>query len=352
MNFAHVRFLMIRLSSIGDVLHATAVARSLKHSCPSARLTWLVSPPAHELLRYNPDIDELLIWDRQAFDQAIADKHFWKAKQLLAQARSLLAGHRFDIVLDVQDLFLTGLLARMSGAPRRIGIHERHEFNHLFMTEQAPDIADPHKVRRYLSVLSPLGIVPDASQLVLRLPPELNDFPARFWPAHQIDPAQPILLVNIRTTWPDKNWRPEYFAAALRGLDPAVQIVFCGAPADRRYIEAARHELPQPTTSIAGETTLLELAALIRSATLLLTCDTGPLHIATALGAPTLSLWGPTLPSIYGPLQGPHSFILSPHSCTACCKTKCRFHTNACMEAIDPSIVSARLHQLLANQSS
>ena len=75
MNFDHARFLIIRLSSIGDVLHATAVARSLKRSCPTAHLTWLVSPPASELLRCNPDIDELLIWDRAPFDRAIAEAY-------------------------------------------------------------------------------------------------------------------------------------------------------------------------------------------------------------------------------------------------------------------------------------
>ena len=347
MNFDHARFLIIRLSSIGDVLHATAVARSLKRSCPTAHLTWLVSPPASELLRCNPDIDELLIWDRAPFDRAIAGRHFLSAKRALGKARQLLAGHHFDIALDIQDLFLTGLLARMSGAPRRIGIHERHEFNQLFMTEHAPDIADPHKVRRYLSVLAPLGIPADESRRVLELPPALDTFAARFWPAHGIDPAQPLLLVNTRTTWPDKNWQPEHFAAALQDLPAAVQIVFCGSTGDSTYIEAARQALPRPTYSIAGETDLLELAALIRSATLLLTCDTGPLHIATALGAPTLSLWGPTHPKIYGPLNGPHRFVLSPHDCTACCKTHCRFHTNACMEAIDPASVARELQALL-----
>ena len=322
MNFDHARFLIIRLSSIGDVLHATAVARSLKRSCPTAHLTWLVSPPASELLRCNPDIDELLIWDRAPFDRAIAGRHFLSAKRALGKARQLLAGHHFDIALDIQDLFLTGLLARMSGAPRRIGIHERHEFNQLFMTEHAPDIADPHKVRRYLSVLAPLGIPADESRLVLELPPALDTFAARFWPAHGIDPA-------------------------LQDLPAAVQIVFCGSTGDSTYIETARQALPRPTYSIAGETDLLELAALIRSATLLLTCDTGPLHIATALGAPTLSLWGPTHPKIYGPLNGPHRFVLSPHDCTACCKTHCRFHTNACMEAIDPASVAREPQALL-----
>ena len=346
------KILIVRLSAIGDVLHATSVIHNLKRLRPDCHITWLVSPPADSLLQGNPDIDHLLVWDRRRMDKAFAGLKFKKVIACLKEARSLMAPYHFDVALDIQGLFLSGLLTRLSGAPWRIGIHERHEGNFLFMPEMAPDITDRHKIRRYATALQPLGIGPDDFHpgLVLALPDKLHAFAETFWQSHGIklhDPAHPLLMVNTRTTWPDKNWAPENFGHALRSLPESIQIVFSGAPGDEAYIRKAQQALGRPALSIAGETSLLELAALLHTADLLLTGDTGPLYIAEAVGTTTVSLWGPTHPDIYGPLTSGHHFILSPHGCTACCKTHCRYKTNACMHAIKPAAVTAKLKELL-----
>ena len=221
------------------------------------------------------------------------------------------------------------------------------------MTEMAPDISDCHKIRRYMTALAPLGIGPEDFMpgLVLKLPDTYEGFAERFFADKDVtlhDPQQPLLLVNTRTTWPDKNWPPEFFGRALTNLPENIQIVFTGAPSDQVYIERAQQEMEgRASLSIAGQTSLLELAAIFRESDLLLTGDTGPLYIAEAVGLPTLSLWGPTHPGIYGPLTKGHHFILSPHECTACCKTKCRHRTNACMNAIKPGTVTKALLGLL-----
>ena len=347
MNYDHTRFLILRLSSIGDILHAAPVAHALKAAWPGCHITWLASPPASDLLKYNPDIDELLIWDRRPFDKAAASLQLRKMHALLQTAKKLFAPHRFDIALDIQGLFLTGILAKMSQAPRRIGIHERHEFNSLFMTELADEIASPHKIRRYLSVLAPLGIQEASPELRLSLPPALETFATEFLPSHGIDPSRRILFVNLRTSWPDKNWPTASFAAALQAVPANVQLVFCGAEADQPYIDKICQHLFHPTISIAGKTNLLELAALFQKGTLLRTGDTGLLYIAASVGLPTLSLWGPTHPDIYGPLSGPHAFVLTPNRCHSCCKTHCRQKNNACMQAILPTTVQENLTALL-----
>ena len=347
------RILVVRLSAIGDVLHSTAVVHNLKRLVPDCHVTWLVSPPASILLENNPDIDRLLVWDRRTFDKAAAHLDLHTIRQTLREAKALLHQYEFDIALDIQGLFLSGILARMSRAPRRIGIHERHEGNFLFMTEMAPDISDCHKIRRYMTALAPLGIGPEDFMpgLVLKLPDTYEGFAERFFADKDVtlhDPQQPLLLVNTRTTWPDKNWPPEFFGRALANLPENIQIVFTGAPSDQAYIERAQQEMEgRASLSIAGQTSLLELAAIFRDSDLLLTGDTGPLYIAEAVGLPTLSLWGPTHPGIYGPLTKGHHFILSPNKCTACCKTKCRRRTNACMNAIKPGTVTKALLGLL-----
>lgn len=343
------KILILRLSAIGDVLHATPVARELKKMQPDCHITWLVSPPADTLLQENPYIDELLVWDRRPLDKAFASFNLPAAYRELKKARALLKARHFDLVLDIQGLFLTGILARLSGARRRIGIHERHEGNPFFMSEMAPNIDSPHKVRRYLSALLPLGFhLEDFTPgLTLKLPAELTGFAASFWQEHDIDTKRPLLMVTVRTTWPDKNWEPENFGLALRDLPENVQIVFCGSPGEAEFIAAAQSKMNRPSLSIAGETSLMELAALLQSADLLLSCDTGPLHIADAIGCKTISLWGPTQPDVYGPLTSGHEFIISPHECRRCLKTKCKYKTNACMKAITPEMVAERLKELI-----
>lgn len=353
----NARILIVRLSAIGDVLHSTAVVHNLKRLCPSCHITWLASPPASLLLAGNPDIDRLLVWDRRPFDDAARHLEFDKLFHTLKEARALLAPYSFDIALDIQGLFLSGLLTRMSQAPRRIGIHERHEGNFLFMTEMAPDIPDRHKIRRYMTALYPLGIEAADFQpgLVLKLPTAASRFAQDLLAKQGIichDSTRPVLLVNVRTTWPDKNWPPAYFGAALKNLPPDIQIVFTGAPADTPYIAEAQQAMgARPSYSLAGKTNLLQLAGVFQEADLLLTGDTGPLYIAEAVGLTTVSLWGPTHPDIYGPLTKGHHFILTPHPCRACCKTKCRHKTNACMNAIEPAIVKDTLLKLLQHPS-
>ena len=344
------KILIIRLSAIGDVLHATPVARELKKLRPDSHISWLVSPPADKLLAQNPHIDELIIWDRHPLDESFAHFHIPTAFRELKKARALLKARRFDVVLDIQGLFLTGILSMLSGAKHRIGIHERHEGNPFFMSEMAPNIESPHKVRRYLSVLQPLGYDQSAFTpgLTLKLPAKLHNFAAEFWQQHGIDTSRPILMVTIRTTWPDKNWEPKNFGQALNELPEKVQIIFCGAPADEEFIKEAQAQIHRSSLSIAGQTSLMELAALLKTADLLLACDTGPLHIADAVGCRTLSLWGPTQPDVYGPLTAGHEFIITPHQCRRCLKTKCQHQTNACMQAITPEMVAERLNAFFA----
>ena len=350
------RILIIRLSSIGDVLHATSVTQNLKRLCPDCHITWLASPPASELLRNNPDIDKLLLWDRRPFDAASVHLRIGKMLSLLKRARHLMRAQVYDIVLDIQCLFLTGILARLSGGKRRIGIHELHEGNRFFMTEIAPATKSPHKIRHYMTALSPLGI--DANDFrpgtVLRLPEKYQAFAENFWKKESVlcsKTAPPILLVAIQTTWKSKQPRPAVFAQALAPIAEKAQVIFIGSTNDTPVIDTCLKIMRDLGTtgakSIAGKTNLLELAALMKKSDLLLCCDSGPLYIAEAVGLPTLSLWGPTLPNFYGPLTPGHAFLLSPHSCTACCQAKCRYETNRCIEAIHAERITRALIGLL-----
>ena len=342
------RILIVRLSSIGDVLHTTTVVHNLKLRYPNCHITWLVSPPASELLTYSPDIDRLLIWDRRPLDKSFSRFNVFGAWGEISRAEDLMKKYEYDIAIDLQGLSLTGILTKKSGAPYRIGIHERNEPNSMFMTDMAPETRHIHKVRRYATALDLLGIR-GLRELgpVIGMMPNYSDFVDRFFLKNDIRPSVPILMVCVRTSWETKNWAPKNFALALRNIPESVQIVFCGSADDEQYIKIVQRGMERDSISIAGKVNLLELAAIFKKCALLLTCDTGPLHIAEAVGLNTLSLWGPTDPEMYGPLTKGHRTMITESKCKFCNKTKCREGDIRCMKAIYPDLVERRLLDLL-----
>ena len=352
MNFIEMledntRILIVKLSSIGDVLHSTPTVHNLRLKYPKIHISWLVSPPASILLQENTDVDELIIWDRRIFDAAAYKADLITVYRTLKNAYQILNKKIFDIVIDIQGLLLTGILSCMSGAPRRIGIHERHEGNSFFMTEMADDTQEKHKVLRYMTALRPFKIYDFVQDLILNIPQNLENFAEKFLISHGINFENPILFVNVRTSWQTKNWSPEFYVEALCEVSSNVQIIFCGSKEDNIIIEQIQKKLTKKSLSTSGEVNLLELAALFKKGTLLLTCDTGPLYIAEAVGLKTLSLWGATDPKMFGPLTSGHSFIITDNECRFCCKTRCKLKSNACMNAIKPKIVAQKLNSLL-----
>lgn len=347
------KYLIIRLSSIGDVLHATTVARNLKKSDPSCHITWMVSRTASELLQDNPDIDEVFIWSREDFEKALHGKKLKAALQTIALLRKFYAAHTFAAVIDIHGLFMTGVITRMSGCPRKIGMYGTRELNWLFMNERSvPLSADIHVIKRYLSVLPLLqGKIHDY-EMTLQLPAYLEAFGISLFEEHHIDRSRPVLLVNPWTSWESKNWGIENFIRCLRRLPPDIQILLCGGPADRAKNKQIASAAGRPITDLTGKTTLSELARIVQLSDLLLTGDTGTLHIAIALHVPTLSLWGPSAPEKYGPLVPGHIVVKSKYSCISCDKTKCRLKTNACMDAIVPEEISKKIAQFFMDKKT
>ena len=324
----------------------SAVAENIKKHYHGTHLTWLASPPAAEILRHNPHIDRLLVWDRRPLDKAFAARKFGTVWRELKKVKEIFRPYDFDIAVDLQSLLLTGIITYLSNAPRRIGIHDRHEGNSFFMTEMAPKIANPHRLCRYMTALQSFGIDEYSPRPLVNVTADMRKDARRFWLAHDIDDTKPILMVSVSTSTRNKTWPSDNFGIALLGVPSDVQIVFCGLKEDIPAIKKAQSHV-RGTWCIAGETTLHELAGLFASATLLLTADSGPLHLAEAVGLKTVSLWGPTTPEIYGPLTAGHTFITATGSCVGCLKFVCKKKNYACMKSISPEIVRDKLQEIL-----
>lgn len=197
--------LIIRLSSIGDIVHCTPVARSLKAAWPDCRITWLVGETAAALLKYNPDIDEVIIWSRERFEMYLRQFAFRQAFALWHQLQAAFATRKFDILLDIHGLFLTGMIAGQIKADRRIGLRGAKELNPLFMTETAPPLGK-HVVDRYLGVLSPLGITHVNRRMTVALSEECRETVQGMLEDAGIFPRDKFIVLSPGTSWPAKNW--------------------------------------------------------------------------------------------------------------------------------------------------
>jgi lipopolysaccharide heptosyltransferase I len=342
------KVLIIRLTSIGDVLHCTPVANELKTALPSCHITWLVGEVPSELLFFNPFIDDVYVWPKERWEKALRAGNFREAWELWRKLQEELRTRDFDVVLDIHGLFLTGMIASTVNARRRIGMRGTREFNHLFVTETVSGAENSrHLIFRYLSVLKALGIQAADSHMKLFLSGEAVNFAQGFFQNNGIKQNTPVIAISPATTWSAKNWPPEHFAAVINGLRGEYQVLLCGAPSDRKIADQIIRRVEMPLVDAVGKTSLLQMAALLSQSTMLLAGDTGPLHMAVALNVPTVSVFGATDPAVYGPLSGPHIVLKADTKCAPCNKRKCPWRDVKCMSSISPDLVIQEIHKLI-----
>jgi len=339
------RILIIMVGSVGEVIMATTVAVNLKKHFHGCHVTWLTNATAAEILQNNPDIDRVIAWDCPWTNAPSIKGHWRRAWREIKKLREMFRPYDFDVALDLHNSFLTGLIAYASGATQRIGISDEHGGGRIFSATVAK-IANPHKICRYMTALHPFSIDEFTPAPLIAVTPEMRKDARRFWLAHGVDVSQPILMVSVNAGAVAKSWPPDYFGAALQSVSSEVQIIFCGLKKDAAAIKKAQHHV-RGTLSVAGETTLTELAALFADASLLLTADSSLCRLAEAVGLRTLSLWGPTRPEVYGSLNKEHTMLVSPDKCVGCQKNKCKRKDFRCMKAIKPADVGEKLREIL-----
>jgi heptosyltransferase I len=289
------RIALIKPSALGDIMHSLPVLTALRQRFPAAHITWVVNRIYEPLLRNHPDLDDVLPFDRQVFRSGLLSGA-WKFAQFLRQLRD----RHYDLVIDLQGLFRTGFLSLVSGAKHRVGLASAREGARWFYTAAIDDgSGTEHAVDRYWRVVDALGAGDVKKQF--RLPVEES---AKQWVRSQLgDCPRPWLAVGVGSRWLTKRWPPEHFAAltqhALEQFGGTA--IFVGAPDE---VEPARQAAQRVTGSVydlTGATTLPQLAALLQESDVLLANDTGPLHLAVALGRPVVAPYTCTVVRRTGP---------------------------------------------------
>lgn len=338
--------LIIRLSSIGDVIHCTPVARSLKMRWPDCKITWLVGQVAAELIQENPTIDKIIIWSREKFEGYLREWKLWHAWKMWRELQRILAEPYFDAVLDIQGLFLTGMISRLVNTRRRIGMTGTKEINWLFMTERGKPLGR-HITQKYLGVLTCLGIHNVDFRMCLAVAERDRKFATEFLQTQGVGLQEKIGILILGTTWQSKNWPLPFFEKVIILLAGTFKIILCGSQQEVLAGQELEEKLSIPIINTIGLTGLLEMAAIMERASVVIAGDTGPLHMAAALGIPTVGLFGPTDPIIYAPQGSGNESVTSQLPCSYCHKKRCRKAEDAlCMRSITPEAVVGKVGQV------
>jgi lipopolysaccharide heptosyltransferase I len=368
------RILLIKLSAVGDVVHTIPVLNKLRRRYPAAQLDWLVTPAIADLLRHHPAITSVIEFARHEWEAP------WRLTPFASYAR--LAGKLrttgYDLVVDMHGQFRTALLTLATGAPVRIGFDRprakvwdastrkfpaqtrKHawqgarEGSWLAYTHHiAVPTLDLHAVDRYLNVGPLLGLDSSAADFSFPIPQEAILRIDALLDYYGIVKTK-LLVMAPGTIWETKQWRTEGFAEVARDfMQNGFAVTLIGSNREREVC-AAVAALAPGTINLAGETTLSELAALIRCATICLTNDSGPMHLAVALNRPVVSIFGPTDPLWIGPYRRDGAVLKTELPCSPCYLrrlSRC-MHNHDCMKQISAAAVIERMESILRNRPS
>jgi len=330
-----MKILIIRLSAIGDVVHTLPAVHLLKKYLPGCHITWVVEQAAADLLRGYDDIDELLVSQRKKWLGLLRTGAVVAA---FAQAGAFfrrLRNAEYDLVLDFQGLFKSAVLAGLSRGKRTIGFAGARELAALFYTERAAAPAfDDHAIKRHMGLLRHLGIADSQTVFSSFWGKDEEASTAGFLSNFDAASRSPLICVHPCAAWPTKCWDDEKMAVMCDKLqkDSGARIVFTGAAAEQDYIAGILSRMATPALNLAGRTNLRELACLFAQSALVIAMDSGPLHLACAVGAPVVALFGPTAPWRTGPF-GPRARVVRKElACSPCYKKKaCPLGHHRCM---------------------
>jgi lipopolysaccharide heptosyltransferase I len=314
------RIALIKLSSLGDVVHALPVAATLRAARPAARLAWIVERREAAVLQGHPALDEIIVADTRGWRRARGAAALAAAAREALALRRRLAWERFDVTLDLQGLLKSGLIAAACRAPVRVGFDRRASREPLATLFGNRHVQPPpsarHVVERYLALLAPLGIAERRLEFALPIVPA-SEAAMEDWLAGQgLKPQRRLVVLNPGAGRADKRWPVEHFAALASRLaqEAAAHVVVAWGPGEELAARAivAGSASAGPRALLAPRTDLPALIALLRRASVMVAADTGPLHLAAALGTPCVGLYGPTSPERNGPYGAGHRALASP----------------------------------------
>jgi len=335
MTVAPERLLLVKPSSFGDIIHTLPVLDAIHHSWPRTAVDWIVKLEWITLLEGHPMLRETLPFPMS-----------WRAWR---RTIPLIRQRRYDMVLDLQGLLRSGLLTLSTGAPVRIGFATGREGSPWCYTRRIEtpggsmsaskrgvvsgrpghhaSIHTPiHAIERYLHLAREAGVsIHGPARFPLPLWPDAERWADRCWEEADIRPTERICLIHPAARWATKRWPAERFASLADRLagEQGWRVILVAGPKEREQAAAVTARTQRPHLDLSGRTTIPQLAALLRRATLLVTNDSGPMHLAVAVRTPVVALFGPTEPRAVGPYGPGHIVLRKEIDCSSCTRQHC-----------------------------
>jgi lipopolysaccharide heptosyltransferase I len=312
-------FLIIRLTSLGDIIHTLPAFSALRRHLPEARITWAVEEKGKEILDLVPGLDETAVIDR---------KKWWRSAKNIRR--------KDQTALDFQGLVKSAFLGYLSRSRQRIGFHKknlREPLASLFYTEKIDyvDESDAHIISKNLRLLKPLGIEDDNYEFPLVLPAEVVASVAAKLAEVSLTENKRLIVYNLGAAWETKRWFPEKWAELIEKtrFDGSFPLLLWGNDEERKLALAVRKKTGVPLSPFL---TIKEVLALIQKAVLLVSGDTFALQAACALSTPVVGLFGPTDPRRNGPFRPADRVVFHKLDCSPCYKRTCP--TLDCLKAL------------------
>ncbi len=293
--------LITKPSSLGDIVLALPALRALRMSFPEAKISWLIRPEFAQLIENHPHLDEIITFDRKLLARAWFHPSAFGA--LMSLIRKLRRS-KFDIVFDFQGLFRTASLAWLSGCKTRFGKATAREFATIFYTHKIIHyIENIHVVDYYMKIIQTAGASDFGVEFVFPQNPGAEDSVGKLLTSYGIQDNYAVLISG--SVHQDKCWPPERFAqlADMISSQYGLSIVATGSVSEAKIVEKVKENSNVTIVSLAGQTSLSQLVALLKRAKLVVSNDTGPGHIAAALGVPLVMMFGRANPIMLEPYR-------------------------------------------------
>ena len=326
--------LIVRTDRIGDVLLTTPAIAALRKHFSSARISILVSPATREIVEGNPHIDEVMVDDRKGGHRGLLG--FWK---LVFEIKK----RKFDLAIVFHTKKRTNFLCYHAGIPERIGY--RNNKCGFLLTKQIEDLrpqGTTHEVQYCLDVVKHLGVVGGDLKLFMPLKPESDQWAKKAFKDFGIQEGSPVVAVHPGASCISKRWPAERFAELIRMMPEDVRIVLVGSQENSQIASQIQFSTKKPILDLIGKASLSQLAGVLRRCRLLISNDSGPVHVAVAVETPVISIFGRNQaglsPARWRPL-GPKDVVIHKEvGCEVCLAHNCIIDFE-CLKAVSPEEV-------------
>jgi len=320
------KILIIKPSSLGDIVHSLPFLDTLKENFPSIKIQWIVARGFEELLNEHPLVEKVIVINK---DKWKSIKNIKSTIKEFFSLKEKLKKEQYDIAVDLQGLLRSGIITMLSKAKIRIGFKEAREFSTIFYNKKISAPIEKHAVFRYIEVAKELGCTINEMKFPLPKPKEPE------W----LRKLKDFVVIIPSARWQSKNWPIPYFVELIKMLPYSFLVV--GSKSEVNEALKIEEYSEGKAISVAGKTTLRELIAIFNKSLFVITPDTGTMHLATACGKKVVALFGPTSPQRTGPFGEGHLVIKSGLNCSPCFKKKCE--EQKCMREITPQMVYNRI---------